>query len=69
MTYPIHDAVAKVDPGANPNIRHALDLIADKIEPVTPPPPAPSFPRQGISLPLGNFGSNQDFVLDQAARW
>lgn len=42
MTYPIHDAVAKVSATANPNIRHALDLIADKIEPVAPPPPPPT---------------------------
>lgn len=30
---PIHDAVAQVSATANPNIRHALDLIADKVEP------------------------------------
>lgn len=50
MTYPIHDAVAKVSATANPNIRHALDLIADKIEPVAPPP------QHGArSLPQGPF--------------
>lgn len=32
-TRPVHDAVGKVSAAANPNIRHALDLIADKVEP------------------------------------
>ena len=44
----------------SPNIKAFALAVADKLEPVTPPPPPPpppsgAFPKQGISMPLGNI--------------
>jgi len=56
----------------SPAIKAFAVAVADKLEPVTPPPPPPpsgAFPKQGISMPLGNITSkssaDQDWMLDR----
>jgi hypothetical protein len=68
VTVDLHALAAKVNATANPNIRAWMDAVDDILQPVAPPPSV-AFPRQGISMPLGNItgksAADQDWMLDQ----